>query len=90
MKRKTISVDEVKAMVNDMIFHSMDNKVEGRIALGIMLENILHKTGNYRGFAYLSELQMKESKEGTTVGIRYDKGPNSHFVDTDHTRVSYF
>jgi hypothetical protein len=98
--RKTISVERVKEMVNDMILHTPDDKKIGREALGMLLENILHETGNYQGYNMLTPNMMKESKNGCSVGINdFDFSKNDltwkeeneiKFNNTDHTRVFYY
>lgn len=51
-KRKTYDVDTLRIDVNAMIADSAESAREGRIALAVMLENVLMKTGNYHGFRY--------------------------------------
>jgi hypothetical protein len=57
------------------------------------LEEVLHRTGNYQGFHYLTESQVKS---GYTFGINTNEdGSLSHvyaerFEGTDNTRVQYF
>lgn len=51
-KRQTIKVNDLRIMVNGMIADSVDEVKEGRVALSVLLEKVLHETGNYRGFRY--------------------------------------
>lgn len=51
--RKTIPVEDVKRMANDMLRDSVDDMTDGRIAVAILLEQVLMATGNYHGFRYL-------------------------------------
>ena len=48
--RKTIEVETIKTMVNDMLEKSIPELVEGRESLAILLSNILMETGNYHGY----------------------------------------
>lgn len=74
MPRKTIPVEDVKKAANDMLAKSVDDKSEGRIAIGVLLEKILHDTGNCYGFRYL---------EG-------HRDENGDFHTGDETRRHYF
>jgi hypothetical protein len=53
MSRKTIPVADVVEMANDMLANSADSKEQGREGIRMLLEQILHATGNYRGYSYL-------------------------------------
>jgi len=88
--RKTVNVDELKRMTNQILAVST---VEPAMRKGwqASLEWVLHETGNYRGFRYLS---ASEVPNGHPPGIRH--GPDGEmlpfecrFVATDDTRVSY-
>jgi len=87
--RKTIPVEQLKTQVNDMLKDSYDK--EDRSLIILMLENVLHSTDNYDGFAYLNRRDMRRSEHGTTVGIG-DQNPDGtfSFENTDRTRVRYF
>lgn len=84
--RKTISVDFIKNMANNVLLNSEDDYVDGRLAVANMVEQVLIKTGNYKGFTQLTAKDMESSANGTTVGI----DPNLDFSDTDFSRVRYF
>ena len=96
--RKTVHVDTVKKMANEMMLHSTDDRAKGREAISILLENILHKTGNYRGYNMLTKETMeRESKSGTTVGVNYDEEKGipcedftERFANCDDTRRYYY
>ena len=45
-KLKTIKVSELKEMANDLLASSENGSVD----LCLLLESILHKTGNYKGY----------------------------------------
>jgi hypothetical protein len=51
-RRKTFDVDDFRITVNAMIADSHNSAREGRIALALLLENVLMKSGNYKGFRY--------------------------------------
>lgn len=48
-----ILVDKLKRDINRMLEYSADEKVEGRVALAVLLEKELMETGNYAGFKFL-------------------------------------
>ena len=90
MSRKTIKVEDVRVMVNDMLLNSPDSSKAERDGMISVLESILHKTGNYEGFMYLDKDDMEQSECGCSVGIHRFDDSSSSFEDTDHTRVKYF
>lgn len=51
-RRKTIKVDDVVQMANQMLAKSNDDLTEARRGVIHLLERILHETDNYRGFHY--------------------------------------
>lgn len=53
-KRKTITVEAVKDLANNMLKFSDEDKAEGRVAVALLLERVLMNTGNYVGFTYLA------------------------------------
>ena len=61
--RKTIKIDELKKILNEEIL-SARSETE-KVLLRKVTENILHKTGNYRGFnwVYWSERGFQEWNE---------------------------
>lgn len=50
--KKTIQVQEIITMANSMLDNSADANVQGREAVFNFVADILHRTGNYRGFTY--------------------------------------
>jgi hypothetical protein len=64
--RKTIAVADVVDMVNRRLQYSTCSPDE-RYAVTSLLEEILHQTGNYKGYLYLEEYPgpyaTKEQKE---------------------------
>jgi len=94
MARKTIKIQDLKDKINGYLRKSADNLKSERRGMAVVLSGVLHDTGNYRGFCYLTPDQMKDEK-GSTVGINavaYDKDPTMEekFDGTDDTRVEYF
>jgi hypothetical protein len=53
--KKTIHVQDIKDKANLMFDISPVEKVEERKAIAIFVSDLLHKTGNYRGFIYSSK-----------------------------------
>jgi hypothetical protein len=88
--RKTIAVSSVKEKINGIILNSEDNQKEVRESLGLLLEEILMETKNYKGFKYLTKKDMELSYSGTTVGINDDQKDKTLFEGTDHTRICYY
>ena len=90
MARKTIKVADVVGFVNEELAR-VNSTVEGRQAMMLLAERVLHEAGCYKGFCYLSEHDLpKEVKPG----IRYygidGISDEDRFDDTDRTRVQYF
>ncbi len=72
MKRKTISVEQIREMLNMHIAVSpTTNNIEAwkerRIGIANALATILHKTGNYRGFGYLDAPYVPGETDETRV-----------------------
>ena len=68
---KTIKVEDVKEFVNQCLLHSPDENESERHGMATVLEEVLHKTNNYHGFAYLSPHDMQYSTSGKTPGINH-------------------
>jgi len=93
--KKTIKVEEIKESINDILLNTGNDKTETRQAVMSMLEDILHQTGNYKGFCYLNAFDMEKSREGYSVGINYGNNGepadmDTRFKNTDRTRVRFF
>jgi hypothetical protein len=92
MSRKTFNVEELKEMVNNMCRFSADEHVGVRQGAMNVLEEVLHRTGNYHGFRYLAPHEMEA---GYSVGINTDEHGIAlndfglRFAGTDNTRVQY-
>ena len=87
-KRKTFEVETLKNRINHMLASSAADEVQFRTAYTVLLESILHETGNYRGFGYLLECDG-------LPGINYLDGMphpdyEKRFANTDKTRVMYY
>lgn len=52
MGRKTIDVEYMKAFANSMLAGTDPKQKDVRLGVSLMLEEILHRTGNYKGFKY--------------------------------------
>lgn len=89
MGRKTIQIERVREIANQMLANSNDDFgacPQYREAIQRLTEALLHETENYNGFRYLEE---REVPEGQTFGIRFGQGDEPHeFFDV--TRVHYF
>lgn len=88
MARKTVSVDYLRDTVNKALATSTCGR-EAREGMDAMLCDVLHSTGNYRGFRYLVE---SEVPVGHQPGIRYDHNTDgwSNFSNADDTRRHYY
>ena len=91
--RKTVDVATLLTMVNNICRYSVDESKGVRQGAMNVLEQVLHDTGNYKGFRYLCTDEMEP---GYTAGINSEYGkplPNDYelrFNGCDNTRVQYF
>lgn len=86
MGRKTLNVSDFVIDMNRVLRESVCS-AEQRQGLCAALEHVLHSTGNYRGFSYLTEDQVPF---GSLPGIRAGEfGDVARFENIDHTRVKY-
>lgn len=88
MARKTFEVETLKNQINHMLATS-ENGPNFRSGLALLLENVLHETGNYKGFRYLLEGQCPG-----LPGVNYLDGVphpdyKKRFENTDDTRVEF-
>ena len=95
MGRKTFDVDTFRTTINQAL---ADSTCEPAQRQGLMnaLENVLHASGNYKGFSYLMREQVPKGElpginvngtgliESTPYEQRFDPAL------TDKTRVKYF
>jgi len=87
--RKTIEVETLKNRINHMLAMGEDGP-DFRSGLALLLESVLHETGNYRGFRYLLEGQCPG-----LPGVNYLDGVphpdyKKRFENTDDTRVEFY
>jgi len=86
-KRKTIEVAELISMTNLVLTRSTCTP-DIRQGMMNLLEAVLHKTGNYKGYKYLTEGYVPD---GARPGINsIDLDIVGRFENTDKTRVEYF
>ena len=86
--KKTFSVDKFKELVNNTLAVSVTDR-SYRDGLCGALEHILHDTGNYKGFRYLTK---DEVPDGQLPGINTpieDPSYEDRFKNTDYTRRCY-
>ena len=103
--RKTFKVQDLKAQVNSFLLHTADGMDEQRRGQICLLEGVLMDTDNYNGFSYLTASKMKDSRDGSTVGINplpdtinsrdgnmaeKFKALDARFDGTDNTRIAFF
>lgn len=91
-KRKTIEIEALRVSVNEMLKESTCTP-DVRLGMCSVLEQALHKSGNYHGFRHL---QQEEVPYKQKAGIHFDKETRlilpypDRFVNTDDTRRQYF
>jgi hypothetical protein len=90
MPRKTVKIEKIIEMGNNILMGDFGNSWF-RSGVKLMLENILHDSGTYRGFRYLAQ---EEVPQGELPGINYRDGMPApypeRFENTDATRVKFF
>ena len=88
-KRKTVTVEFLINMTNDICKDSTPDRAEMRQGAMNGLEAVLHETGNYKGFRYLIPGECQGNP-----GVWYKDGQllpyPERFENTDKTRVQYF
>jgi hypothetical protein len=93
MSRKTFKVSELVDMVNGICKDSDPAYKDRRQGAMNVLEAILHETGNYRGFRYLSKDECKGQPGVNYAVVNGSSLPHPdyelRFKDTDNTRVQY-
>ena len=87
MPRKTIKIASIVGKCNEFLLNTADEMKLERDALMMFVFDILHETGNYKGFRYLSVEDMAESDNGKSVGIVYLENGDPDFTDSDNTRI---
>ena len=88
-KRKTLDVEDLINTINHVL-RTHVGSIDHRKGVQNTIEYVLHKTGNYKGFRYLTN---DEVPAGELPGVRYsDDGILPYperFENTDSTRVQY-
>jgi hypothetical protein len=88
--RKTFYVANFVDSVNDQLRNGMQSR-DFRRGLIASVEAVLHSTGQYAGFKYLSKNDVFDDIQ---PGVNYtDTGicpEETRFLNTDPTRVQYF
>lgn len=54
MKRKTVDVAYLKTFANNVLAGDDLTQKEVRLGVSVMLEEVLHRSGNYKGFRYIN------------------------------------
>lgn len=93
MSRKTIQVSALTDFVNNFTKKSgrTSDDRQRRQGMIIMMNHILHETGNYQGYRHLLK---EEVPAGAFPGVNYENGQlppyEERFVNTDDTRIMFF
>jgi hypothetical protein len=89
MPRKTVNIEKIIEIGNKVLQNDTHDP-EFRSGVKLMLENILHESGTYRGFRFLTQ---EEVPHGEAPGIHYEDGLPApypgRFQNTDSTRVQF-
>jgi acetylglutamate synthase len=90
MGRKTINVKALVDHANMMLKESVTDQGQRR-GVQAMIEEVLHRSGNYKGFRYLMQ---EEVPYGHLPGIHMDTNGRmlpylERFEGTDSSRVEY-
>ena len=93
MARKTVEVELMRKKANKMLAQSgIGSSPEFRWGVILMIEDMLHATGNYNGFRYLDNFEVAD---GVLPGVRRGEDGDTlsyeeRFENTDETRRYYF
>lgn len=92
--KKTINVQAMKDDINKALKNSEYVTPDYRQGLISCIENILHSTGNYNGFRYLSKDEVPDGEEsGININVMTNlpfESMDMKFSNTDETRRYYF
>lgn len=90
MARKSVNVQELKAVVNESLRVSTCS-VDVRQGMIYVLEKALHMSGNYRGFQYLTADQVPAGEKPGIQLFRDTLDLDSRFDPntTDSTRIEF-
>ena len=90
-QQTTFDTAQLVDSVNDMLAMSPSISFAVRQGAIQVLEQVLHATGNYRGFRYLRADEVADGAPGINmVDGQIHPDPVLRFVNTDITRVKYF
>jgi len=84
-KRKTFSVEEAKTKANEWL--ARDVSQEEKRGVCFLIENILHRTGNYKGFSY-NYWDEKGFKDWLDAG-EPDFPEKSKYIGPEYSRHYY-
>ena len=90
MARKTFKVEDLVKVVNHNLCNGGDT-ADTRIGMIALIEQVLHDSGNYKGYRYLTQAEIPSPhKPGIHVDVNGDILPYpNRFKDTDDTRREY-
>ena len=88
MARKTFNVADFKELVNNTLATTGESELQYRCGIIAALEHVLHETGNYRGFRYLSKDEVLHGRPGINSPIE-NLSMEGRFTNTDSTRRYY-
>lgn len=89
---KTVKVRDLIDKTNKMLAYP-DGDPYVRQGMINLLVSVLHDTGNYNGFRYLSQYDLpSDIKPGIRLNNNgaYDQLDPGRYTDTDSTRIQYF
>lgn len=87
-KRKTVTIEFLVNMTNDICKDSAADRKDVRQGAMNLLETALHSTGNYSGFKYLHT--VADGLPGVNYKDGHPMDYPERFENTDRTRVHYF
>lgn len=89
-RRKTVNAEQLIEITNQMLKMSTCSQ-DIRKGWCAALEWVLHETGNYRGYRYLSVDELPvDARPGIRMGMSGDMLPfEQRFLDCDDTRRQY-
>jgi len=88
MAKKTFNVNEFRVLVNNTLATTGEGEMQYRHGIIDALEHVLHETGNYKGFRYLSKDEVPWGIPGINGPIE-DLSYEERFANTDSTRREY-
>lgn len=85
-KRKTISIEALKAEANKIFRDSVDDYSGQRQAIQSFVGPLLMKADQYKGFGYLTSDQMEAGKTPGMMKLEHGRDP----VFLDQTRIRFY